>query len=76
MRGNLVGCGEGDASMPAFDWRSPESYKSLADITDFAWECLRRNVAYQRDYQALIASSPDGEVTSEFRRKWGICFRA
>jgi hypothetical protein len=64
--------------MPAFDWRSPVSYKSLkeADITDVAWECLRRNVDYQRDYQAMIASSPDGEVTPGFRRRWGICFRA
>lgn len=64
--------------MPEFDWRSPESYKSLqeADITHIAWECLRRNADYQRDYQAMIANSPDGEVTPEFRRKWGICFRA
>ncbi|MGY2932813.1 hypothetical protein ACVWZ6_002415 [Bradyrhizobium sp. GM6.1] len=35
--------------MPEFDWRSPDSYKSLedAEITDIAWECLRRNVDYQ-----------------------------
>ncbi|MDI3563363.1 transcriptional regulator domain-containing protein [Bradyrhizobium sp. Arg816] len=64
--------------MPAFDWRSPESYKSPqeADITDIAWERLRRNADYQRDYQATIANSPDGQVTAEFRRRWGICFRA
>ncbi|MCP3394937.1 hypothetical protein NLM27_40005 [Bradyrhizobium sp. CCGB12] len=23
----------------------------------------------------MIADSPDGEVTEEFRRRWGICFR-
>jgi hypothetical protein len=64
--------------MPELDWRSPDSYKSLqtADITDIAWECLRRNVDYQRDYEATIANSPDGGVTAEFRRRWGICFRS
>lgn len=64
--------------MPEFDWRTPDSYKSLqeADITDIAWECLRRNVDYQRDYQAMIANGRDAEVAPEFRRKWGICFRA
>ena len=67
----------GTEAMPEFDWRSPESYKTLqdADITDIAWECLRRNVDYQREYEAMIANSPDGEVTPEFRRRWGICFR-
>lgn len=64
--------------MPEFDWRSPESYKSLqeADITDIAWECLRRNVDYQRDYEAMTANGREAEVTPEFRRRWGICFRA
>ena len=63
--------------MAEFDWRLPESYKSLqeAEITDIAWECLRRNADYRRDYEAMIAISPDGEVTPEFRRRWGICFR-
>ncbi|QOZ38461.1 hypothetical protein XH92_39980 [Bradyrhizobium sp. CCBAU 53421] len=63
--------------MPEFDWRSPESYKSLQDanVTDVAWEFLRRNPDYRRDYEETIKNSPDGEVTPEFRRKWGICFR-
>ncbi|MFB9264030.1 transcriptional regulator domain-containing protein [Bradyrhizobium erythrophlei] len=63
--------------MPGFDWRSPESYKTLqdAEITDIAWERLRRSADYRRDYEAMIADGPDGEVTSEFRRRWGICFR-
>ncbi|MHB0790588.1 transcriptional regulator domain-containing protein [Bradyrhizobium sp. 5.13L] len=63
--------------MPTFDWRSPDSYKSLqdAEITDIAWEFLRRNKDYQRDYEETVRNSPDGEVSSEFRRKWGICFR-
>ncbi|MFC4922370.1 MULTISPECIES: transcriptional regulator domain-containing protein [Bradyrhizobium] len=46
-----------------------------AEVTDIAWERLRRNADYRREYEAMIASSPDGAVTEEFRRKWGICFR-
>lgn len=63
--------------MPEFDWRSPDSYKSLqdAEVTDIAWECLRRNVDYRREYEVVMANSPKGEVTDAFRRKWGICFR-
>ncbi|MCK1695333.1 DUF6499 domain-containing protein [Bradyrhizobium sp. 144] len=63
--------------MPEFDWRSPDSYKTLqdAEITDIAWEFLRRNADYRRAYEAMIADSPYGEVTEEFRRRWGICFR-
>ncbi|SFO91954.1 hypothetical protein SAMN05216330_10510 [Bradyrhizobium sp. Ghvi] len=62
--------------MPEFDWRSPDSYKSLqdAEITDIAWECLRRNADYRREYEVMIANSPN-EVTDEFRRRWGLCFR-
>ncbi|WP_426441180.1 transcriptional regulator domain-containing protein [Bradyrhizobium genosp. P] len=63
--------------MPELDWRSRDSFGSLddAEITDVAWEGLRQNVDYRRDYAAMIASSPDGAVTEEFRRRWGICFR-
>jgi hypothetical protein len=33
--------------MPVFDWRSPEVYERAqeAEITGFAWECLRRNLS-------------------------------
>ncbi|WP_245316754.1 transcriptional regulator domain-containing protein [Bradyrhizobium manausense] len=42
-------------------------------MSDFAWESLRRNPEYQADYRDTL--SKHGQVTSEFRRKWGICFR-
>ncbi|WP_456823039.1 transcriptional regulator domain-containing protein [Bradyrhizobium sp. USDA 4502] len=45
------------------------------EITDIAWECLRHNADYRRDYEAMIANSPNGQVTAEFRRRWGIYFR-
>ena len=53
--------------MPEFDWRSPDSFKSLenAEITEIAWVGLRMNVDYQRDYDAIIANNSDGAVTEE-----------
>jgi hypothetical protein len=62
--------------MPEFDWRSPEAYQPVkeADITDFAWECLRRNPDYQADYQDVATTGP--QVPPEFRRRWGVCFRS
>ena len=37
--------------MPVFDWESQEVYERAqeAEITGFAWECLRRNPHYQRE---------------------------
>jgi Family of unknown function (DUF6499) len=61
--------------MPDFDWRSPEAYSKLqnADRAGLAWECLRRNVEYQKQYRA-IANPADG-APAEFRKKWGLTFR-
>ena len=61
--------------MPNFDWRSPELYERAreAEITGFAWECLRRNPKYQRDHKEIVGR--DLDVTTEFRRRWGLCFR-
>jgi hypothetical protein len=44
-----------------------------ADITGFAWECLRRNQNYQRDRRGI---SPTSTVSDEFRQRWGLCFRS
>jgi hypothetical protein len=61
--------------MPVFDWRSPEVYERAqeAEITGFAWECLRRNPDYQRQHDEIVGH--DFDVTTEFRRRWGLCFR-
>ena len=41
--------------MPDFDWGSPEAYSKVqnADPTGLAWECLRRNPEYRRNYREL-----------------------
>ncbi|MGY8681733.1 DUF6499 domain-containing protein [Bradyrhizobium sp. UFLA05-153] len=43
-------------------------------MPDFAWEILRRNPKYQADYRDTL--SKHGQVTPEFRRRWGLCFRS
>jgi hypothetical protein len=52
------------------DWRSPAAY----DRAGFAWEYLRRNPAYHRDYREVAHSKPDPLVITAFRRRWGVCF--
>ena len=73
--GAILGAhGERDAMLD-FDWEWPEIYERAqgAEITGFAWECLRRHPDYQRDHGEIVAR--DLDVTAEFRRRWGICFR-
>jgi hypothetical protein len=62
--------------MPVFDWESQEVYERAqqeAEITGFAWECLRRNPHYQREHDEIVGR--DHGVTADFRRRWGVCFR-
>ena len=62
--------------MPVFDWETRELYERAqeeAEITGFAWECLRRNPHYQRERGEITGH--DHGVTADFRRRWGVCFR-
>nr|WP_246754481.1 DUF6499 domain-containing protein [Bradyrhizobium diazoefficiens] len=62
--------------MSEFDWRSPEPYQRAfesGERVDFAWESLRRSPRYQIAYRK---ARERGDVSAEFRRRWGICFRA
>jgi Family of unknown function (DUF6499) len=61
--------------MSKFNWRSASGYDRAqgAEITGFAWECLRRNQNYQRDRRGI---SPTSTVSDEFRQRWGLCFRS
>ena len=62
--------------MPNLDWRSPEAYSKLqnADLTGLAWEYLRRNPEYRKQYCGL--ANPIDAVPAEFRKKWGLTFRS
>lgn len=58
-------------------WRASTSYDYFDDlgISDLAWECLRRNVDYQRDYAEALKEMDDPEqATTSFRLRWGLQF--
>jgi len=63
--------------MSGSDWRSPEAYTRMenAELTGVAWEALRRNFNFQYDYREIASAKRESNVTAEFRRKWGLCFR-
>lgn len=59
-------------------WRSSTSYDYFDDLgtSDLAWECLRRNADYQRDYARALNEMDDPEqATASFRLRWGLQFR-
>lgn len=63
--------------MLSIDWRSPAAYKFAKSIpaAGFAWEYLRREEEYRREFQALVASGkPDPERLEAFVRRWGLRF--
>ncbi|WP_456672440.1 MULTISPECIES: transcriptional regulator domain-containing protein [unclassified Bradyrhizobium] len=43
-------------------------------MPDFAWESLRRSPNYRASFRE--ARSKGGQARSEFRRRWGVCFRS
>ena len=68
----------GDEYMPKFNWRSLDDtyYDHIeeAEMTGIAWECLRRNASFERDYQAI--SSSGRTIDDGFRQHWGLVFRS
>ena len=58
----------------ASGWRSSERYAHVADMTapDVAWEWLRRNESYDRDFQALSDNESElGALTAQPLRTAG-----
>ncbi|WP_291606300.1 DUF6499 domain-containing protein [Bradyrhizobium sp.] len=74
---SVVGAQWGGSKVSVFDWRSPESYARLetAEAPDFAWELLRRNADYRKEYRALASRKFALSALDEFRLRWGVCFR-
>jgi hypothetical protein len=61
----------------ASNWRSCATYEYLNELdpAEFAWEYLRRNPEYQRDFRRVRREpAPDGE-TEASARPWGLRFR-
>ncbi|WP_297838394.1 DUF6499 domain-containing protein [uncultured Roseibium sp.] len=56
-------------------WGSSDEYLYAEDLTasDMAWEWLRRNEAYDRDFEILTASDDSDQALMEgIRRQWGL----
>ena len=62
--------------MPSRDWRSAAAYADLenASARDLAWEFLRRNPRYVRDWEQLDDRRPD-DAASAVAERWGLRFR-
>lgn len=57
------------------DWRSPSDYENLRqlDRAGLAWEFLRRDPEYQKDFaRTFDATSREAIAIAE---RWGLCFR-
>src|SRR6266481_10105419 len=60
------------------EWRSETAYAYLNDLTpaELAWEFLRRNPEYQRDYRAAADATADqAELSESLITQWGLRFR-
>ena len=68
----------GNEYMRKFNWRSLDDpyydHVEEAEMTGIAWECLRRNASFERDYQAFLSSGRT--VSDGFRQHWGLVFRS
>ena len=64
--------------MSGLDWRSEEAYANFKDAEsmDVAWEWLRRDTEYQKDYQNIGQPQRLSVATEAFRQKWGLSFRS
>jgi len=61
----------------AADWRSSAAYEHVDEMSasDLAWEWLRRNEAYDEDFQELSKAKTDSKaLTDKMRRRWGLRF--
>lgn len=53
-----------------YNWRSPDAYKYVADddYSAFAWEFIRRNPQYQKDFRSISDRGLDPELVVQ---RWG-----
>lgn len=60
----------------ASTWRSSAEYDHLDTLTasDLAWEWLRRNEAYDADFEALAGADVPKNMTEQIRQRWGLRF--
>lgn len=63
--------------MLSIDWRSPAVYQHAEHLpaAGFAWEYLRRDDEYHRDFRRVIRAKRLGTPSLEqFSKRWGLRF--
>lgn len=57
------------------DWRSPSNYHYLEklDRAEWAWEFLRRNREYRKDFVRILDST--AREATAIAERWGLSFR-
>ena len=67
----------GEVAMVVLDWRSEQDYANFekAETADIAWEWLRRDSEYQREFRNLTSAAQSNRTPHQFRQKWGLSFR-
>lgn len=63
--------------MLSIDWRAPAAYRHTKSIpaAGFAWEYLRRDDDYHRDFQTMARiRKPDAARQDAFTQRWGLRF--
>jgi hypothetical protein len=60
------------------DWRSPAAYAYLNDLdpAGFAWEFLRRNPDYRRNFRGVVDKPKrEKQFAQQSMTHWGLRFR-
>lgn len=63
--------------MLRIDWRAPAAYGHAKAIppAGFAWEYLRRDENYHRDFQIISSmKEPEAARLEAFAQRWGLRF--
>ena len=62
--------------LPVIGWRPAAAYFYVLQLdgSGLAWEYLRRNPEYRKQYCGL--ANPLDAAPAEFREKWGLTFRS
>lgn len=58
-------------------WRSPDKYDYIEQLVspELAWEWLRRNKSYQRDYADVLDAADDPQpLIQKAQQRWGLRF--
>lgn len=60
----------------ASHWRMAEEYRHIETLkpSDIAWEFLRRNPDYIRDYEEFAGSDHPAMIAGDICRRWGLRF--